>query len=58
MLIWGFTAGLMTTLLAAGGWDRPWDGTDVQDLDSAWQAAMALRPTDGNLPPANAEVRG
>ena len=56
MLIWGFTAGLLTALLAAGGWDRPWDATDVRDLDSAWQAAMALTPIDGNLPPADAEV--
>jgi 8-oxo-dGTP pyrophosphatase MutT (NUDIX family) len=57
MLIWGFTAGLLTALLAVGGWDRPWDGTDVRDLDSAWRAAMALGPADGTLPPANAEVR-
>jgi 8-oxo-dGTP pyrophosphatase MutT (NUDIX family) len=57
MLIWGFTAGLLTALLAVGGWDQPWDGTDVRDLDWAWQAAMALGPADDTLPPANAEVR-
>jgi 8-oxo-dGTP pyrophosphatase MutT (NUDIX family) len=57
MLIWGFTAGLLTALLAAGGWDRTWDATDVRDLDSAWQAAMALTAADpDNLPPADAEV--
>lgn len=57
MLVWGFTAGLLTALLTVGGWDRPWDGTDVRDLDAAWRAAMALAPADGTLPPANAEVR-
>jgi 8-oxo-dGTP pyrophosphatase MutT (NUDIX family) len=69
MLIWGFTAGLLTGLLNAAGWDRPWDDTDIRDIDAAWAAAMALRPagpangivapggpSDGNLPPANAEV--
>ncbi len=57
MLIWGFTAGLLTVLLAVAGWDRPWNGADVRDLDSAWRAAMALEPLDGTLPPANAEVQ-
>ncbi|HVK22170.1 MAG TPA: CoA pyrophosphatase [Actinokineospora sp.] len=38
MLVWGFTAGLMTLLIAAGGWERPWDPTDVRDLDTAWRA--------------------
>ena len=57
MLIWGFTAGLLTVLLAVAGWDRPWNGSDVRDLDSAWRAAMALEPLDGTLPPANAKVQ-
>jgi hypothetical protein len=39
MLVWGFTAGLVTMLLHAGGWDRPWDTTDVRDLDQAIRAA-------------------
>ncbi|PPK65813.1 CoA pyrophosphatase [Actinokineospora auranticolor] len=37
MLIWGFTAGLLTMLLALGGWERPWDADDVRDLDLAWR---------------------
>ncbi|GAA2988318.1 NUDIX hydrolase [Actinokineospora diospyrosa] len=37
MLIWGFTAGLLTMLLAVGGWERPWDAGDVRDLDRAWR---------------------
>lgn len=32
MLVWGFTAGLLTQVLAAGGWDRPWDADHVEDL--------------------------
>jgi 8-oxo-dGTP pyrophosphatase MutT (NUDIX family) len=42
MLVWGFTAGLLTGLLGMAGWDRPWDTTDVRDLDLAWRDALAL----------------
>lgn len=38
MLVWGFTAGLLTLLLAVGGWEQPWDATDVRDLDVAWRS--------------------
>jgi 8-oxo-dGTP pyrophosphatase MutT (NUDIX family) len=38
MLVWGFTAGLLTLLIATGGWERPWDGADVRDLDVAWRS--------------------
>ncbi|PRY46187.1 NUDIX hydrolase [Umezawaea tangerina] len=38
MLVWGFTAGLLNGLIALGGWERPWDGTDVRDLDLALRA--------------------
>jgi 8-oxo-dGTP pyrophosphatase MutT (NUDIX family) len=51
MLIWGFTAGLITVLLGLGGWERPWDQTDVRDLDSAWRAAVDLAP----VPPADVD---
>ncbi|SDD85043.1 NUDIX hydrolase [Actinokineospora iranica] len=37
MVIWGFTAGLLTMLLAVGGWEREWDSADVRDLDVAWR---------------------
>lgn len=33
LLIWGFTAGLLDTVLRLGGWDRPWDPDRVHDLD-------------------------
>jgi 8-oxo-dGTP pyrophosphatase MutT (NUDIX family) len=39
MLVWGFTAALLTVVLAIGGWERPWDATDVRDLDVAWRAS-------------------
>ena len=32
MLVWGFTAMLLTQLLEVGGWDRPWDTERVEDL--------------------------
>lgn len=38
MLVWGFTAGLLNGLLSLGGWERPWDTTDVRDLELALRA--------------------
>ncbi|WP_103944606.1 NUDIX hydrolase [Thermomonospora echinospora] len=32
MLVWGFTAGLMTQILRLGGWERPWDPDRTEDL--------------------------
>jgi 8-oxo-dGTP pyrophosphatase MutT (NUDIX family) len=32
MLIWGFTAGVLDTLLDLGGWSRPWDHDRFVDL--------------------------
>lgn len=32
MLVWGFTAVLLTKLLEAGGWARPWDTRRIEDL--------------------------
>lgn len=32
MLVWGFTAMLMTQILKTGGWDRPWDTGRTEDL--------------------------
>lgn len=58
MLIWGFTASVLTVLLTLGGWDRPWADTVVYDLDAAWQVALdRVPPADGNLPAADAEVQ-
>lgn len=38
MLVWGFTAALLTLLLQLGGWEKPWDGSDIRDLDAAWSS--------------------
>lgn len=35
MLIWGFTAGVLTALLDMGGWARPWPQDRVRDLPLA-----------------------
>lgn len=32
MMVWGFTAGVLSTVLELGGWARPWDRTRVADL--------------------------
>jgi 8-oxo-dGTP pyrophosphatase MutT (NUDIX family) len=32
MFVWGFTAGLLTRILDAGGWSRPWDVDHIEDL--------------------------
>lgn len=32
LFVWGFTAGLLSVLLALGGWERDWDHEDVRDL--------------------------
>jgi 8-oxo-dGTP pyrophosphatase MutT (NUDIX family) len=38
MLVWGFTAALLTLLLRLGGWEQPWDGSVIRDLDAAWRS--------------------
>jgi 8-oxo-dGTP pyrophosphatase MutT (NUDIX family) len=32
LLVWGFTAGLLSRLFALSGWERPWDDTVVRPL--------------------------
>jgi 8-oxo-dGTP pyrophosphatase MutT (NUDIX family) len=38
LLVWGFTAGLLSGLLDLAGWSQPWDANDVRDLDRATEA--------------------
>jgi 8-oxo-dGTP pyrophosphatase MutT (NUDIX family) len=33
MVVWGFTAGLISGLLTLGGWERPWDHDRLRELD-------------------------
>jgi 8-oxo-dGTP pyrophosphatase MutT (NUDIX family) len=45
MLIWGFTAALLTAVLTLSGWDTErvaGEVADVRSLERAWQDAMAL----------------
>jgi 8-oxo-dGTP pyrophosphatase MutT (NUDIX family) len=61
LLVWGFTAGLVDTLLRLGGWERPWDPGQVHELPartpvlppSATSSASVDGPTDApSAPPA------
>ena len=55
LLVWGFTAGLVSWLLDLGGWSRPWDADDVRDLDDAWRRRGSSRP--GGTPGTVGSVR-
>jgi 8-oxo-dGTP pyrophosphatase MutT (NUDIX family) len=41
MRVWGFTGGLLATLIRLAGWERPWDTARVEPLDPAPGAADA-----------------
>jgi 8-oxo-dGTP pyrophosphatase MutT (NUDIX family) len=64
MLVWGFTAGILATLLDLGDWSVPWDRSRVQELpDSAVELAARTRPRDAagvdraaDLPPASLDT--
>jgi 8-oxo-dGTP pyrophosphatase MutT (NUDIX family) len=47
MVVWGFTAALLDAILAAGGWERPWDASHVEDLP-------VNQIVDPNVEPPNA----
>lgn len=46
LLIWGFTAGLLSALLHRSGWERPWDATRTEDVDQAWARARTENADD------------
>jgi 8-oxo-dGTP pyrophosphatase MutT (NUDIX family) len=54
MLVWGFTGGLLAALLALAGWERPWDDTDVRDLDEAWRQVRNVPYLPPPRPPRTA----
>jgi 8-oxo-dGTP pyrophosphatase MutT (NUDIX family) len=56
MLIWGFTALLLTAVLRLGGWDADSDTSDVRSLEQAWHDAMRLDRHPA--PPAAGRVGG
>jgi len=44
MLVWGFTGQVISAVLDVAGWARPWDTTDILELDEA----MVLVGEDGS----------
>ncbi len=46
MLVWGFTGQVIAALLDVAGWARPWDTTDLRELDEA----MSLVGEQGEPP--------
>jgi 8-oxo-dGTP pyrophosphatase MutT (NUDIX family) len=65
MVVWGFTAGLLDSVLAAAGLDRPWDTTDVRPLATPAGGPEPARargpgsgaPTDGDGTASTAAAR-
>jgi hypothetical protein len=43
MLVWGFTAGVISTLLDNGGWSRPWQPGRIVELPEASAQVSAAR---------------
>ncbi|WP_030489931.1 NUDIX hydrolase [Micromonospora chokoriensis] len=46
MLVWGFTAGVLSTLLEMGGWARPWSRGRVVELPSTGATPAPSAGTD------------
>lgn len=44
MLVWGFTGQVISAMLDVAGWARPWDTSDIRELDEA----MALVGDEGD----------
>jgi 8-oxo-dGTP pyrophosphatase MutT (NUDIX family) len=40
MLVWGFTAGVLSTLLEMGGWARPWSTDRVEEMPGSGTAPV------------------
>lgn len=59
MLVWGFTAALVSMLLTAGGWERPWDTSRIEDLPpEALAAATPAETATADAAPAAAGGTG
>lgn len=43
MVVWGFTAGLLSMLMELGNWAQPWDRTDIRDLEVPAALPVSLR---------------
>ena len=53
LLVWGFTAGLLSSLFRLAGWERPWDSGRVEDLPAS--ALAVARRTVHGAPAADGE---
>jgi 8-oxo-dGTP pyrophosphatase MutT (NUDIX family) len=55
LVVWGFTAGLLSRLFAIVGWERPWDDKQVVDLPddlvSSSMRDIERAVASGHLPP-------
>lgn len=47
LFIWGFTASLLDRLLALGGWERPWDETQLRPLPGRDPGVSPAPPAAG-----------
>lgn len=45
MLVWGFTGQVISAMLDVAGWAKPWDSTDVRELDEAMRRSGAHDPS-------------
>jgi hypothetical protein len=54
VVLWGFTAGIISRLLDFLGWTRPWDESVVRDLPSYMLQGY---PQAGAAPPPAARPR-
>jgi hypothetical protein len=46
MLVWGFTAGIITTLLDMAGWSRPWSPDRIGELPPIYDRPAPSAGTD------------
>jgi 8-oxo-dGTP pyrophosphatase MutT (NUDIX family) len=52
MLVWGFTAGVLSALLEMGGWARPWSQDRISDLPPPRSDPAPAAAVEGDTPDA------
>ena len=55
LLLWGFTAGIVSRLFDHVGWTRPWDAGRLRDVP-AWMVQGGARPAAGSPPAARSQT--
>jgi hypothetical protein len=53
MLVWGFTAGVLSALLDMGGWARPWPMDRIGDLPPLRSDPAPAAAVNGDAPPTD-----